>query len=70
MSTIASHRTCAAIFFAVILSVAKINAQQLTPLSNGTTATTAGTTLQVTALRDNILRVRVWKGDAQPEDAS
>ena len=27
-------------------------------------------TLQVTALRDDILRVRLWKGNAEPEDAS
>ena len=28
------------------------------------------TRAQVTALRDDVLRVRLWKGDAVPEDAS
>ena len=29
-----------------------------------------GVSLQVNALRDDVLRVRMWKGDAVPEDAS
>jgi alpha-glucosidase len=70
MSSIASNRISAAILFLLSLPAARINAQQLTPMPNGVTATSAGTTLQVTALRDDILRVRVWKGDAVPEDAS
>ena len=45
-------------------------AQQITAGSNGITATGGGTTLQVNALRDDILRVRMWRGDAMPEDAS
>jgi alpha-glucosidase len=45
-------------------------AQQITARSNGAVATVGGTTLQVNALRDDILRVRMWKGDAMPEDAS
>jgi alpha-glucosidase len=44
--------------------------QQITPAQSGLTATAEGLTLQVTALRDDILRVRMWKGDAMPEDAS
>jgi alpha-glucosidase len=44
--------------------------QQITPAQSGLTATAEGLTLQVTALRDDILRVRMWKGDAVPEDAS
>src|SRR5580692_7076256 len=44
--------------------------QQITPAHSGLTATADGSTLQVTALRDDILRVRLWKGDAVPEDAS
>jgi alpha-glucosidase len=44
--------------------------QQITPSPTGLTATADGLTLQVTALRDDILRVRMWKGDAVPEDAS
>jgi len=37
---------------------------------NGIIATAGDTTLQVTALRDDVLRVREWKGNAAPEDAS
>jgi len=70
MSSIASNRISAAILLLLSLSAARINAQQLTPMPNGVTAISAGMTLQVTALRDDILRVRVWKGDAVPEDAS
>ena len=44
--------------------------QQITAGSHGITATSDGTTLAVDALRDDILRVRLWKGDAIPEDAS
>jgi alpha-glucosidase len=32
--------------------------------------TSSGLTLEVTALRDDVLRVRMWKGTAEPEDAS
>ena len=70
MSSIASRRIYAATLLIFSLPVARIHAQQLTPLSNGVTATSADTTLQVTALLDNILRVRMWKGAAEPEDAS
>jgi alpha-glucosidase len=45
-------------------------AQQLNPSPAGLTATANGVSLEITALRDDVLRVRVWKGDAQPEDAS
>jgi alpha-glucosidase len=45
-------------------------AQRITAGAHGITATDDGTTLQVNALRDDILRVRMWKGDAVPEDAS
>jgi alpha-glucosidase len=44
--------------------------QQITPAPSGLTASADGVTLQLTALRDDILRVRMWKGDAEPEDAS
>ena len=70
MSSIASRRIYAATLLIFSLPVTRIHAQQLTPLSNGVTATSADTTMQVTALRDNILRVRMWKGSAEPEDAS
>ena len=47
-----------------------IIAQQITASSYGITATADGITLQVSALREDILRVRMWKGDDVPEDAS
>ena len=45
-------------------------AQQIAPQPDGLIATNDGVTLQVTALRDDILRVRMWRGEARPEDAS
>jgi alpha-glucosidase len=45
-------------------------AQQLTPMPAAITMTSNGVTMEVTALRDDVLRVRMWKGDAGPEDAS
>lgn len=45
-------------------------AQQVTARPDGAVATANGITLQVNALRGDILRVRMWKGDAIPEDAS
>jgi len=45
-------------------------AQQIVPGPHGITATADGKSLEVDALRDDILRVRMWKGDAVPEDAS
>ncbi len=45
-------------------------AQQLTQMPAGITITSSGLTLEVTALRDDVLRVRLWKGAAAPEDAS
>ena len=47
-----------------------IIAQHLAVSSHGITATADGITLQVTALRDDILRVRMWKDNDIPEDAS
>jgi alpha-glucosidase len=44
--------------------------QQITASESGITATADGLTLQVTALREDILRVRMWQGNAVPEDAS
>ncbi len=43
---------------------------QAQPASNGLTVTSGSLTLRVTALRDDVLRVRMWKGDQAPEDAS
>ena len=61
-------RLCA--FLALAFPSARALPQQITPSPNGLTATAEGLTLQITALRDDILRVRMWKGDAVPEDAS
>jgi alpha-glucosidase len=59
-----------AMLFVLSLSAAVASAQQLIASSGGMTATAGDTTLQVIALRDNVLRVRAWRGDAVPEDAS
>ena len=44
--------------------------QQMAAVGNGMTATADGVSLQVLALRDDVLRVRLWRGNAVPEDAS
>jgi alpha-glucosidase len=54
----------------MFLSAMSAFAQQLRPLQSGLTAMTDGVTLQVTALRDDVLRVREWKGGNAPGDAS
>jgi alpha-glucosidase len=55
--------------FALVV-VAPLYSQQVAPLANGITAHADEVTVQVTALRDDVLRVREWRGDAKPEDAS
>ena len=52
------------------LGAATCAAQQITPTGNGLTASADGATLKIDALRDDVLRVRLWRGDAMPEDAS
>jgi alpha-glucosidase len=42
----------------------------MTPLSNGVIVTAAGLHEEITALRDDVLRIRVWRGETPPEDAS
>jgi len=55
---------------AIVLSPLGIKAEQQVHItSNGLTATSNGITLEVTALRDDRLRVREWR-NAAPEDAS
>jgi alpha-glucosidase len=49
---------------------ASLLAQQVVPTASGAKATANGTTLEVTALRDDVLRVREWRGDNVPEDSS
>ncbi len=46
------------------------SAQKLKFSANGMVATSRGTTLQVVALRPDLLRVRLWRDGAVPEDAS
>jgi alpha-glucosidase len=54
----------------IALSPSGVKAQQQVHVtSNGLTATSNGTTLEVTALQDDKLRVREWRTQA-PEDAS
>jgi alpha-glucosidase len=60
----------AAVLLTLALFAGSALAQQITPTPSGFTAVEGGVTLQVTALRDDILRVRMWQGDAVPEDAS
>jgi alpha-glucosidase len=66
----ARHRCKAAVFFTLLLLPASGLCQQITPATSGLIAVAGGVSLQVNALRDDILRVRMWKGDAVPEDAS
>ena len=58
------------VFAALSLLPARAYPQQITASESGITATADGVTLQVTALREDILRVRMWQGNAVPEDAS
>ena len=64
------HSCKAGAFSILLLFATAALAQQITPAPSGLTASADGVTLQVTALRDDILRVRMWKVDAEPEDAS
>jgi alpha-glucosidase len=66
----ARHRCEAAALFILPLLAPGALSQQITPAQSGLTAVADGVTLQVNALRDDVLRVRIWKGDAVPEDAS
>ena len=61
---------CAACISVVCMLTVDARAQQLKPLPAGMTVTSGELSLQVTALRDDVLRVRMWKGADAPEDAS
>ncbi|MGB6829672.1 MAG: alpha-glucosidase, partial [Terracidiphilus sp.] len=63
--------------FTVIFLVVAMRAQQpaaeasaISPLPNGVEVRAGGLHEQVTALRNDVLRVRVWRGENPPEDAS
>ena len=45
-------------------------AQGIVPTPSGLTASAHDVTLQVSALREDVLRVRMWRGSSAPEDAS
>jgi alpha-glucosidase len=66
----ARHRCEAAAFFILPLLATGALPQQITPAQSGLTAVADGVTLQVNALREDVLRVRMWRGDVVPEDAS
>src|ERR1700733_12944009 len=70
MSTSAGNRARAAFMCFVCFSAVNSRAQQLPQSPAGMTITVNGVTLEVTALRDDVLCVRMWKGTAAPEDAS
>jgi alpha-glucosidase len=57
-------------YLTLLLVTTAAAAQQINPTQNGMTATDGGVSVQVSALRDDVLRVRVWKGEDAPEDAS
>jgi len=58
------------VFAALSILPTRAFPQQITASESGITATTDGVNLQVTALREDILRVRMWQGNTAPEDAS
>jgi len=64
------HRREAAAVLTLLLWAPGGLSQHITPAPSGLTAVADGETLQVNALRDDILRVRMWKDDGEPEDAS
>jgi alpha-glucosidase len=65
-----THRSKASVFLTFFFFASVAHSQQITPSESGLTALADGVSLEVTALQDDVLRVRMWKGDAVPEDAS
>ncbi len=62
------RRVAPALLLILLPCLSRAQSVQATP--NGVRAAANGTTLEVTALRDDILRVREWRGNAAPEDSS
>jgi hypothetical protein len=58
------------IFFSLPAILAFAQPARVTPLPNGIDIRTASEREQITALRDDLLRVRIVPGGALPEDAS
>jgi alpha-glucosidase len=61
---------CIAALFAAVSFTIEANAQQFTAERDGVAATSGSVTVRITALRDDVLRVRMRKGGNLPEDAS
>src|SRR5580700_1250868 len=51
-------------------SRAPVAAAQVSTLPNGMEVSRGELHEEITALRDDVLRIRLWRGDAPPEDAS
>lgn len=65
------HTSAAALCSVLFLSAAiHIHAQGLEHLTDGVRMSADGQVMQITAVRDDVVRVRVWKSGAEPEDAS
>ena len=60
----------AAVMTLPLLSGATLHAQSLQHFSNGVRMAVGGQVMEVTALRDDVVRVRVWKAGAEPENVS
>ena len=69
MNVLRSSTLLSAVFLCINLS-AQTAAPQLKALPNGIELTSGTTILQVTALRDDVLRVRAGHSGQLPEDAS
>ena len=65
-----SLRILAPVILASLAATAAAQSPQFKPLTNGIEVTSANTTLQITALRDDVLRVRASHDAPLPEDAS
>src|ERR1700744_1696064 len=61
---------CIALLSIAVFFNCSANAQQFTTARDGFIAQSGNLSLRVTALSDDIFLVRVWIGDAVPEDAS
>jgi alpha-glucosidase len=70
MLRIAPRLVCIALVSIAASFIFSANAQQFTQARDGVIVTSGSLTLRITALRDDVLRVRMWRGDAVPEDAS
>ncbi len=48
----------------------RMRGQSVTPAASGMRVVAGGTTMEISALRDDVVRVRMWRGGQAPEDAS